>query len=222
MLLFSWRKDGCLRDSFPGNGFLLEGHRSAHSPFLKSYQHRINPTDSPDDLCPDCLTPLAISSGAMQTPPTPYNPFSVELPGPGSLIARPADGRRTWRRCPFLIIDGNYNNNQVLETIKRHEAQSRCDICRVWTRNGWLRWSKQVLYHRLLIFFDPFTSRVCAYILLLLRFCSCALAFLQKFVHVLWCTCKILFTWPIFLCVPVFARVFNIFWRARSLYLLLS
>ena len=27
--------------------------RSSHSLFLKSYQHRINATDGPDDLCPD-------------------------------------------------------------------------------------------------------------------------------------------------------------------------
>ena len=33
-------------------------------------------------------------------------------------------------------------------------------------------------------FSDPFTSRFCANNLILLRFCSCALDFLQKFVHV--------------------------------------
>ena len=58
---------------------------------------------------------------------------------------------------------------------------------------------KQVLYHRVppTFFPDPFTTRICAYILMLPKFCSCAVAFLQKFVHALSRISKNLSTWAI-------------------------
>ena len=47
-------------------------------------------------------------------------------------------------------------------------------------------------------FFDQLTTLICAYILLLPRFCSSALAFLQNMDHVLSLSCRNLFSWPIF------------------------
>ena len=40
------------------------------------------------------------------------------------------------------------------------------------------------------LFSDPSTTRICAYILMLLRFCSCARASLQKFVYALSFSCS--------------------------------
>ena len=51
--------------------------------------------------------------------------------------------------------------------------------------NPWLNLSKGVCYHTLpQTFSDPFTTRICAYILVLPKFCSCVLSHLQTFVHV--------------------------------------
>ena len=83
----------------------------------------------------------------------------------------------TWK-CPMLPSWLTRGACCTLKTLGERSGKNQYRL----TIHTSLHLRKQVLYHSL--FSDPFTIRICAYILMLPRFFSSALARLQKFVQV--------------------------------------